>query len=140
MRIEPWQLCRSLTSLTSGGRSKYLNSSAIAPIVRLLALTSMRQLGRSKRNAASETLIISLNFERLIARQPLLKRPLLRLGSAMRGGSIAISSYLLADPPADVAAQIRAFVKSHAPADYLEQEDAGERAPDDPEGPSAEAE
>lgn len=81
---------------------------------------------RLKRNAIAELLIAPVNFERLIARQPLLKRPLLRLGSAMRGGCIAISSLYLAQPTEEVAARIHDYVLSHAPASYLEPEESAE--------------
>ncbi|HEX8731955.1 MAG TPA: STM3941 family protein, partial [Ktedonobacterales bacterium] len=74
--------------------------------------------------------IIPANRERLLARQPHLKRPLLRLVTAMTG-DIGIASLYLAQPPVEVAARIRAYVLSHAPASYLAQEDAVERAPDD---------
>lgn len=79
---------------------------------------------RPTKVAVSELLIAPVNFERLIARQPLVKRPLLRFGSAMRGGEIAISPLYFAQSPAEVATRIQAYVRSHAPVSYLEQEDA----------------
>lgn len=87
---------------------------------------------RLKRNAIPELFIIPVNFERLIARQPLLKRPLLRLGSAMRGGCIAISSLYLAQPTEEVAERISVFVRSHAPASYLESADDADNEPEPP--------
>lgn len=78
---------------------------------------------RPPRSPFTDLLIIPVNFERLVARQPRLKRPLLRLGSAMRGGLIAISSLYLAPSTNEVATRISDYVRSHAPASYLEQDE-----------------
>lgn len=79
-----------------------------------------------------ELAIIPVSYHRLLASQPLLKRPFLRLGSAMGGGAIYISSVVLSQPPSELARRIGDFVKSHAPAGYIEpdeyEDDAGAAA------------
>lgn len=71
----------------------------------------------------SELAIYPVSFNRLLERQPLLKRPLLRLASALRGGSIAVPSLVLPERPSVVAQRIRDYVQSHAPADYWKDDD-----------------
>lgn len=73
-----------------------------------------------------ELAIIPVSFHRLLARQTLLKRPFLRLGSAMGGGAIYISSIFLSQPPSEISQRTYTYVKSHAPTSYFnsdEQED-----------------
>jgi len=67
--------------------------------------------------------IITRDEEALLARQHPFKRSLLRLMSRFNFGDIHISSLLLSEAPAAVAARINAFVKTHAPPNYVEPED-----------------
>ena len=59
--------------------------------------------------------IIPVSYHRLLMRQPVPKRPFLRLGSAMGGGAIYLSSIVLSQLPAELAQRIYDFVKEPAP-------------------------
>lgn len=87
--------------------------------------------GTRRGGAFPELAIIPMSYHRLLTRQPFLKRPFLRLGSAMGGGGIYISSIVLSQPPSELAQRIYDFVKLHAPASYMEldeREDDAENA------------
>ena len=76
--------------------------------------------GKLRSGSLRELAIYPVSFRRRLARQPLLKRPFLRICSALGGGGIFISSIFLSQPPAEVAQRIHDYVKSHAPAGYME--------------------
>jgi hypothetical protein len=75
----------------------------------------------------TELAIVPVSYRRLLSRQPLLKRPFLRAGSAFGGDLIFVGSLFLSQSPSAVANLINDYVKSHAPADYAEPDE------DDPE-------
>ncbi len=84
--------------------------------------------GSLRTGSLRELAIYPVSFRRLLARQPLLKRPFLRFFSALGGGGIFISSIFLSQPPAEVAQRIHEYVKAHAPAGFMEpDEDEDER-------------
>lgn len=84
--------------------------------------------GHLRGSPISELAILPVSFHRLLARQPLLKRPFLRFTSAMGGGAIYLSAIILSRPPSELALSIFEFVKSHAPAGYVEPDQPDEEA------------
>lgn len=76
--------------------------------------------GNMRGSRFRELAILPVSFQRLLARQPAIKRPLLRFASTMGGGAIFIWSLYLSQPPAEISHQIHDYVKQHAPIGYLE--------------------
>jgi hypothetical protein len=79
--------------------------------------------GKLRGSVFQELAIVPVSFKRLVSRQPLLKRPFLRLVSAMGGGMIFVGSLFLSQPPSEAARCINDYVKSHAPAGYAETDE-----------------
>jgi hypothetical protein len=77
--------------------------------------------GKLRRGQFAEVWIVPERLSAVVAALPWWKRPLLKLITMWRVG-VPISSLLLAQPPEQVTEQIVAYVKSHAPPEYLESD------------------
>jgi hypothetical protein len=90
--------------------------------------------GNWRKGWYSELVLVTRNDEALRQRQPPFKRPFLYLISQQMMGNVHLSWWLLDSPPAVIAERVYAYVKTHAPTGFLDEEPETEQMDEESDG------